>query len=71
MMRKEKIVLLILLSAFFAIGCTGNKGEAPNTTTSVPQNATTEVITVLRLLALLTLLQILLPSLKRKIQERT
>ena len=31
-MRKELIILLVLLSVFLAIGCAGNKGEAPNAT---------------------------------------
>jgi len=35
-MRKELIILLILFGVFFAIGCTGNKSEAPNNT--VTQN---------------------------------
>jgi molybdate transport system substrate-binding protein len=43
-MRRKIIVLLILLSVFLAIGCAGNKNEAPNVT--VTPNATTEIITV-------------------------
>jgi molybdate transport system substrate-binding protein len=44
-MRKELIVLLLLLSVFLAMGCTGNKSEAPNAT--VTSNAAgTETITV-------------------------
>ena len=35
-MRKELIILLILFGVFLAIGCTGNKSEAPNNT--VTQN---------------------------------
>ncbi len=42
--RRKIIVLLILLSVFLAIGCAGNKNEAPNV--AVTPNATTEVITV-------------------------
>lgn len=50
-MRKELIILLVLLSVSFAIGCAGQKGEAPNATvtpaTSVtPGAAGPEVITV-------------------------
>jgi len=31
-LRKELIILLVLLGVFLAIGCAGNKGEAPNAT---------------------------------------
>jgi molybdate transport system substrate-binding protein len=44
-MRKELIILLVLLSVFLAIGCAGNKGEAPNAT-ATPATAGAEVITV-------------------------
>ncbi len=49
-MRKELIVLLVLLGVFLAIGCTDNKSEAPNET-ETPITAETpasepEVITV-------------------------
>ena len=50
-MRKELLILLILFSVFLAIGCTGNKGEAPNATETpvtavTPTTAVPEVITV-------------------------
>lgn len=56
-MRKELIILLVLLGVFFAIGCAGQKGEAPNatvtpvtavtpTTAVTPATAGAEVITV-------------------------
>jgi molybdate transport system substrate-binding protein len=44
-MRKELIILLVLLSVFLAIGCAGNKGEAPNATVT-PATTGHEVITV-------------------------
>ncbi|MDR7665672.1 molybdate ABC transporter substrate-binding protein [Methanosarcina sp. Z-7115] len=51
MMRKELLILLILFSVFLAIGCTGDKGEAPNATETpvtavTPTTAVPEVITV-------------------------
>ena len=50
-MRKELLILLILFSVFLAIGCTGDKGEAPNATETpvtavTPTTAVPEVITV-------------------------
>ncbi|MCO5384155.1 MAG: molybdate ABC transporter substrate-binding protein [Methanosarcina barkeri] len=50
-MRKELIILLVLLSVFLAIGCAGNQGEAPNATVTpvtavTPATAEPEVITV-------------------------
>jgi len=50
-MRKELIILLVLLSVSFAIGCAGQKGEAPNATVTpaisvTPGAAGPEVITV-------------------------
>lgn len=47
-MRKELIILLVLLSASLAIGCAGQKGEAPNATVTpaTPGAAGSEVITV-------------------------
>lgn len=50
-MRKELIVLLVLLSVSLAIGCTGNQSEAPNTTASpvsagTPDATAPETITV-------------------------
>ena len=74
-MRKELIILLVLLSVSLAIGCAGQKGEAPNATvtpaTSVtPGAAGPEVITVSAAAALQKLLQILNPSLRRKTPEQ-
>ncbi|MGA9189752.1 MAG: molybdate ABC transporter substrate-binding protein [Methanosarcina sp.] len=50
-MRKELLILLILFSVFLAIGCAGNKGEAPNATVTpvtavTPTTTVPEVITV-------------------------
>jgi molybdate transport system substrate-binding protein len=50
-MRKELIILLILLSVSLAIGCAGNKGEAPNATVTpvtpvTPGTAGPEIIMV-------------------------
>ena len=50
-MRKELIILLVLLSVSLAIGCAGNKGEAPNATVTpvtpvTPGTAGPEVIMV-------------------------
>jgi molybdate transport system substrate-binding protein len=50
-LRKELIILLVLLGVFLAIGCAGNKGEAPNATVTpvtavTPTTAVPEVITV-------------------------
>ena len=50
-MRKELIILLVLLSVFLAIGCAGNQGGAPNATVTpvtavTPATAGPEVITV-------------------------
>ena len=42
-MRKELIILLVLLSVFLAIGCARNKNETPNSTVTP---ATPETITV-------------------------
>jgi molybdate transport system substrate-binding protein len=50
-LRKELIILLVLLGVFLAIGCTGNQGGAPNATVTVnstgtPATAVPETITV-------------------------
>ncbi|HWR24718.1 MAG TPA: molybdate ABC transporter substrate-binding protein [Methanosarcina sp.] len=50
-MRKELIVLLVLLSVSLAIGCTGNQSEAPNATVTpvsavTPGTTASETITV-------------------------
>ena len=44
-MRKELLLLLVLLSVFLAIGCVGDKSESPNTTES-PVTAVTSAIAV-------------------------
>ena len=44
-MRKELVILLVLLSVFLATGCAGNKSEAPNATFT-PGTAGAETITV-------------------------
>jgi molybdate transport system substrate-binding protein len=44
-MRKELIILFVLLGAFLAIGCTGNNSEAPNATVT-PVTAVTPTIPV-------------------------
>jgi molybdate transport system substrate-binding protein len=50
-MRKELLILLVLLSVFFAVGCVDNKGGSPNATGTPVTTATSatvipEVITV-------------------------
>ncbi len=50
-MRKELIILLVLLGVFLAIGCTGNQGGAPNATVTpvtpvIPVTAITPGTTV-------------------------
>jgi len=44
-MRKELLLLLLLLSVFLAIGCVGDKSESPNTT-EAPVTAVTSAIAV-------------------------
>jgi len=44
-LRKELIILLVLLGVFLAIGCAGNKGEAPNATVT-PVTAVTPTTAV-------------------------
>ncbi len=43
-MRKELLILLVLLSVFFAVGCVDNKGRSPNATGTPVTTATSATV---------------------------
>ena len=43
-LRKEVIILLILLGILFASGCAGDKNEAPNNTNATPADASRLIV---------------------------